>query len=151
MEGYNKSENKQKEPLILESEDWKDDEYQVLKKVFGCPEDTTRIKVDYNSVEWFEKKNRIKSKYAMIVTAEDERYDKGEVQLDFFMESPWEGMLIDIVFGDNAEELYGSGEHEGLFYQIYETETGKRIGCGTIDSYYPAEEIEEWENGRKEL
>ena len=142
---YNKYENVHNVPLILEPEDWTEEEYKVIKKVFNCPKNTTRIKVNYNSVENFEEKNISKTKYMMIVTAEDERYEKGEVQLDFFMEEPWEGVLEDIVFGNNAQELFGNGEYEGLFYQVYETETGTRIGWGTIDCYYPKEEIEEWE------
>ncbi len=52
MMTYNKEENN--EPLILRSEDWTDEEYNALRKVFGCPEGTTRIKVQYNAVEWFE-------------------------------------------------------------------------------------------------
>lgn len=110
MRGYNKVENKNNEPLILEPEDWTEEEYKVLLKVFGCPENTTSIKVKYSSVEWFEehklKKNQ--SKYVMIVTSED-------------------------------------GRDEGLFYQVYERKTGKRIGYGTIDPDYPKEDIEEWE------
>lgn len=147
MRGYNKGENINNEPLILEPEDWTEEEYKVLQKVFGCPENTTRIKVEYSPVEWFEerklKKNQ--SKYVMIVTSEDERYDRGETDISFYACEPWEGLLEEVVFGNRAEELYGDGKNEGLFYQVYETETGKRIGYGTIDPDYPREDIEEWE------
>lgn len=147
MRGYNKVENKNNEPLILEPEDWTEEEYKVLLKVFGCPENTTSIKVKYSSVEWFEehklKKNQ--SKYVMIVTSEDERYDRGETNLGFYACEPWEGLLKKVVYGNDFEELYGDGRDEGLFYQVYERKTGKRIGYGTIDPDYPREDIEEWE------
>lgn len=53
MRGYNKAENINNEPLILESEDWTEEEYATLRKVFGCPEGTTRIKVTYDTVEYY--------------------------------------------------------------------------------------------------
>lgn len=89
--------------------------------------------------------NYTDKKYVMIVTSEDERYGK-EVQLDFYADSPWEGKLVDIVFGDNWEELFGNGENEGLFYQLYSTATGKRIGYGSIHPDYTAEDIEMFED-----
>lgn len=88
---------------------------------------------------------KVENKYVMLVTSEDERYRRGEVGLDFFINRPWEGILEEIIFGNSAEELYGNGGNEGLFYQVYDTETGKRIGYGTIDPNYPREDIEEWE------
>lgn len=84
-------------------------------------------------------------KYVMIVTSEDEKYEKGETDLSFYACEPWKGLLEEVIYGNNAEELYGDGKREGLFYQLYETETGKRIGYGTIDPDYPREDIEEWE------
>jgi hypothetical protein len=86
-------------------------------------------------------------KYVMIVTSEDERYGR-EVQLDFFADKPWEGLLEDVVFGDNIDELLFKHEpdNEGLFYQLYATDTGKRIGYGILDPDSPAEEIEAYEN-----
>lgn len=84
-------------------------------------------------------------KYLMIITAEDERYMRGEVQLDFFSSHPWEGLFVDVVKGNTFEELYGDGNYEGLFYQLYETDTGHRIGCGIFDPDAPKEEIREWE------
>lgn len=65
--------------------------------------------------------------------------------MDFFISRPWEGILEEIIFGNSAEELYGNGRNEGLFYQVYDTETGKRIGYGTMYPDYPKEDIEEWE------
>lgn len=147
MLGYNIYKNTNNEPLILEPEDWSEEEYKTLQKAFRCPENTTRIKVEHSSIEWFEEQDVKKNqpKYVMIVTSEDERYEKGETDLSFYACKPWEGILEEVVFGNNAEELYGDGHNEGLFYQLYETETGRRIGCGTIDPDYPKEEIEEWE------
>lgn len=89
--------------------------------------------------------NNKEYKYVMIVTVEDERYDSGEKDLCWFGEHPWEGTLVEIVFGNSFDELMGNGEHEGLFQQTYEMETGKRLSYGFIDPYTPREEIEEWE------
>lgn len=74
----------------------------------------------------------MEKKYTMIITAEDERYEDGEKQLDFFGENPWEGRLEAVVFGDSVEELFGNHDYEGLFYQLYITETGERIGYGIL-------------------
>lgn len=86
-------------------------------------------------------------KYILIVTSEDERYGR-EVQLNFFADKPWEGLLEDVVFGDNWNELFfdHKKDNEGLFYQLYATDTGKRIGYGILDPDSPAEEIEAYEN-----
>lgn len=89
-------------------------------------------------------------KYTMIVTEEDERYGR-EVQLDFFVDKPWEGILSDIVFGDTIDELRQSSDghdNEGLFYMLYANDTGKRIGLGIVDWGSIQEEIEEYENKR---
>lgn len=83
-------------------------------------------------------------KYTMIVTSEDERYGV-EKNLSFYGENPWEGNLETIVSGNTAEELYNAGDFEGLFYQLYSSETSKRIGYGTIDAEYPKTDIEEFE------
>ena len=90
------------------------------------------------------------NKYIMIVTSEDERYENDEVQLDFFWDNPWEGKLEDIVYGDSWDELFGDGHNEGLFYQLYSTETGKRIGYGSLDPDSPREEIEEFEKNKED-
>lgn len=92
----------------------------------------------------------LNSKYMMIVTAEDERYGTNGIQLDFFSDNPWEGLLEEIVCGNNADEIFGDGANEGLFYQLYSMETRKRIGYGTIDPDCIREEIEEYEKTYKE-
>lgn len=88
-------------------------------------------------------------KYVMIVTSEDERYGYDGIQLDFFWNNPWEGLLVDIVYGNSYEELFGNGDYEGLFYQLYSTETGERIGYGSLDPDSPREEIEEFEKNKE--
>ena len=88
-------------------------------------------------------------KYVMIVTSEDERYGHDGIQLDFFWNNPWEGLLVDIVYGDSYEELFDNGDYEGLFYQLYSTETGERIGYGSLDPDSPREEIEEFEKNKE--
>ena len=86
-------------------------------------------------------------KYVMIVTAEDEKYETGEKDLSWFGEHPWDGTLVEIIFGDSFDELMGDGKHEGLFQQTYDMETGKRLSYGFLDPITPREEIEEWEKG----
>ena len=89
-------------------------------------------------------------KYTMIVTEEDARYGR-EVQLDFFVDKPWEGLLSDIVFGDTIDELGQSGDghdNEGLFYMLYANDTGKRIGSGIVDWDSIQEDIEEYERAK---
>ena len=88
-------------------------------------------------------------KYVMIVTSEDERYGHDGIQLDFFGDNPWEGLLVDIVYGDSWDELFSDGHNEGLFYQLYSTETGERIGYGGLDPNSPREEIDEFEKNSK--
>lgn len=86
-------------------------------------------------------------KYTMIVTEEDERYGR-EVQLDFFVDNPWEGLLSDIVFGDTIDELGQSSDghdNEGLFYMLYANDIGKRIGSGIVDWDNIQEDIKEYE------
>ena len=94
--------------------------------------------------------NNKECKYVMIVTAEDERYESGEKDLGWFGEHPWEGKFESVVFGNSFDELFQGGEHEGLFQQTYELETGKRLSYGFLDPDTPREEIEEWEENHKE-
>jgi hypothetical protein len=94
-------------------------------------------------------------KYIMIVTAEDERYGNPGYGLDFFADNPWEGILNDIVFGNNLGELMISSDgedNEGLFYVLYAMESqdgisiGIKIGSGTVDWDAIEEEIQEYES-----
>ena len=84
-------------------------------------------------------------KYVMIVTSEDERYERGECDLSFYGGNPWEGRLVEVVFGDSFEELMGDGHNEGLFQQTYSMDTGERLSYGFLDDITPREEIEEYE------
>ena len=84
-------------------------------------------------------------KYVMIVTSEDERYERGECDLSFYGDNPWEGRLVEVVFGDSFEELMGDGHNEGLFQQTYSMDTGERLSYGFLDDIIPREEIEEYE------
>lgn len=91
-------------------------------------------------------------KYVIVVTSEDERYNNGKEDskgLDFFANSPWEGVFECILTGDNAEELMDA-DSEGLFYQLYETKDGKRIGYGMLEYDSLKEEIEEHEKKERE-
>ena len=81
-----------------------------------------------------DKRNNNK-KYVMIVTSEDDRYDR-EVGLDFFADAPWEGRFECCIDGDNFNDLIENcilHDVEGLFYQLYENEYGNRIGYGVVD------------------
>lgn len=43
------------------------------------------------------------------------------------------GCLNSIVYGDTADELMiEAAEAEGLFYQLYESKTGKLVGGGVV-------------------
>lgn len=94
-------------------------------------------------------------KYIMIVTAEDERYGNPRYGLGFFADNPWEGILNDIVFGNNLGELMISSDgedNEGLFYVLYAMESqdgisvGTQIGSGTVEWNAIEEEIQEYES-----
>ena len=91
-------------------------------------------------------------KYVMIVTEEDERYDGGnEKQLSFYSDNPFEGLLSDIVYGNNVDELRQSEDghsNEGLFYVLYSIADGRRIGSGSVDFDAIQEEIEAYEDNR---
>lgn len=87
--------------------------------------------------------------YVMIVTGEDERYETGEKDLLFFIENPYEGLLQCIRFFDTKEELYEGEDYEGLFYIVYDMDTGRNISQGTFDPDYPRLDIEEWERENK--
>ena len=82
-------------------------------------------------------------KYTMIVTEEDDRYTLCEKGICYYADHPWEGNLSSIVFGDTAEELMGNGANEGLFYQLYETSSGNRVGTGIVNIDLLVDDISE--------
>ena len=59
--------------------------------------------------------------------------------------APWKGIVVGVFEGDTAEELYAHGESEGLFYQLFTSETGERIGYGVIDPDSLDDDIERFE------
>ena len=65
--------------------------------------------------------------------------------MSFYGDNPWEGRLVEVVFGDSFEELMGDGHNEGLFQQTYSMVTGERLSYGFLDPDTPREEIEEFE------
>ena len=85
-------------------------------------------------------------KYMMVVTSEYERYNNGKEDskwLDFFSNNPWEGNFECVCTGNDADELMDA-DLEGLFYQLYETEDGKRIGAGILSYDALKNDIEEY-------
>lgn len=88
--------------------------------------------------------NTNRKTYTMIVFEEDERYGKDGMRLDFYSDNPVEGLLSDVVFGNDLDELMVSSDgqsNEGLFYLLYDNRTGKRIGSGTVDFTVIEEEV----------
>lgn len=91
------------------------------------------------------------SKYVVLVTSEDERYNNGKEDskgLDFFANNPCKGNFECILTGDNADELMDA-DSEGLFYQLYETEGGKKIGDGVLTYDSLKDDIEDYEKHLK--
>lgn len=76
-------------------------------------------------------------KYTAIITSEPD--GKG---LDYISDHPWEGNLEATKKFDTVEDLY---RFEGLFYQLFDNKSGKRIGYGMVDGEYPAADIHEFE------
>ena len=75
--------------------------------------------------------DRKDKKYVMIITSEEPDYS-GKSLIEYYSENPERGTLVDIVYGDNYEELTANGDYEGLFYLLYEVGSGKRLGYGCI-------------------
>lgn len=78
-----------------------------------------------------------KKKYTAIITSEPD--GKG---LDYISDHPWEGNLEATKEFDTVKDLYG---FEGLFYQLFDNKSGRRIGYGMVDDEYPAADIREFE------
>lgn len=75
-------------------------------------------------------------KYTMIVSCKPNTDEPTE----YFVDRPWEADLSKIVYGDNADELM-AGVTSNEFYQLYNNETGKRIGYGNISKTNISENI----------
>ena len=82
-------------------------------------------------------------KYVMIVTSEDDRYtgNADGLQLAHWADNPWDGALVGIATGDTCEDLLEELDCEGLFYQLFDTRCGARLGYGTIDAASISEDI----------
>lgn len=67
-------------------------------------------------------------KYIAIITEETDDFS-----LDYFVENPWKGNLREIAKGNTVDELIkDADDSEGMFYQLYETSKGKRLGYGVF-------------------
>lgn len=84
-------------------------------------------------------------KYYMIVTEEDASYASGEHGLNYFANAPWKGSIVGVFDGNYAEAMLCNGATEGLFYQLFVSETGERIGYGIIDRDSIEEDIVRFE------
>lgn len=85
------------------------------------------------------------SKYILLISSEPD--DDSEKRLDYYSEHPEEGLLDKIISFNSEEELEAHPEIEGYFYQLYETEGGKRIGYGMVDADYPLTDVRVFEKG----
>lgn len=82
-------------------------------------------------------------KYIAIITEETDNFS-----LDYLTDNPWEGNLREIAKGNTASELIdNAGDSEGMFYQLYETGKGKRIGYGVFNYDAIEEDIKRSEMG----
>ena len=97
-------------------------------------------------------KNRKLAKYKIRIT--EEHYDKKRSfaygkptyssYLTYFTDFPEEGTYLDTIYFykpsqfENIMKLY-----EGMFYELFDLETGERIGYGSLDPDSPVEEIRE--------
>jgi hypothetical protein len=79
--------------------------------------------------------------FVLIVTEE------AEDNIEFYSNHPEQGLLRDIVFGKTASSLM-KGDNEGLFYQLYDVNTGKRIGYGILDFLSINDDIMFFEKGK---
>lgn len=78
-------------------------------------------------------------RYTAVITSESEGQP-----LDHISEHPWEGILEKIIKFDTIDEFW-TYDVEGLFYQLYENENGKRLGYGSINFDFPAMDIRRYE------
>lgn len=80
-------------------------------------------------------------KYVAIITE-----DNGDYQFDYLYDNPWHGNFRDVIYGDNAEEIvFGYGNYEWLFYQLYELNKGRNIGYGVFNYDTISDDIIEYE------
>ena len=80
-----------------------------------------------------------KPKYTCIITSEPDGPG-----LSYISDHPWEGNLEETIQFNTIEELFAH-DVEGLFYQLFDNESGRRLGYGMIDPDYPATDIQDFE------
>ena len=96
-------------------------------------------------------KNRKLAKYKIVITQEKgvaygvyENKYREKVSLADLSDNPSDGLYVDTIYfyrPDQFENIVGL--YEGLFYELFEIESGKRIGYGMLDPDSPVEEIRE--------
>ena len=74
---------------------------------------------------------------------EDDRYTANAdgLQLEHWVDNPWDGAFVGIATGDTCEDLLEELDCEGLFYQLFDTQCGARLGYGIIDAASISEDI----------
>lgn len=80
-----------------------------------------------------------KPKYTCIITSEPDGPG-----LAYISDHPWEGNLEETIQFNTIGELFAH-DVEGLFYQLFDNESGRRLGYGMIDPDYPATDIQDFE------
>ena len=88
-------------------------------------------------------KNKKLAKYKIIITQEN--YKKSD-SLAYFSDYPEEGKYVDTIYFYNPDQYLDILKlYEGLFYQLFDLESGEIIGPGMLDPDSPVEEIREFE------
>lgn len=88
-------------------------------------------------------KDRDIAKYKIVIT--EENHNKSD-SLDVFSDFPEEGRYIDTIYFYYPDQYLDILKlYEGLFYQIFDLKSGKRIGYGMLDPDSPVEELREFE------
>ena len=95
-------------------------------------------------------KARKNAKYKIRIT--QEHYDKKrkfsdddppyDYYLAYFSDNPEEGTYVDTIYFSSPDDFQDIiSLYEGLFYELFDISTGKRIGSGCLDPDSPVEEI----------
>ena len=98
-----------------------------------------RTSQNLNKIREDMKASSEKPKYTCIITSEPDG-----PRLAYISDHPWEGNLEETIQFNTIEELFDH-DVEGLFYQLFDNESGQRLGYGMIDCDYPATDIQDFE------
>ncbi len=96
-------------------------------------------------------KDIIGSAFVMLVFEENEKnipYSHKLEPITYFSNHPWRGRLIDIYYGNTAEELLEGRSCEGMFYALYsygDDFCGPLIGYGVVDYDSVRDDIKNFE------